>query len=246
MLKRFGPATWSKDTHAYVNPPLEFTGPKPGCTHPYGRLPSLVGLFDKFWSQKLDRRVVRETNRYASEILDEKGKTRGGWEWTPLGLQEFRAYISICLFMGLKKLPSHRLYWSKDEPLFHCLVISQMMTRDRYEAISRCLHVANAPTSVTDRDSPTYDKLHKIRWMLDEVRDRCKAMWSPNQQMTVDESMVMYKGKYCSVRQYMPNKPVRFGIKVWAATDALSKYLWNFDIYCGKGGNPHDVEKASD
>jgi hypothetical protein len=42
--------------------------------------------------------------------------------------------------------------------------------------------------------------------------------------------MVMYKGKYCMVRQYMPKKLVRFGIKVWAATDAISKYLWNFKV----------------
>jgi len=72
-----------------------------------------------------------------------------------------------------------------------------------------------------------------------------KAMWAPNQQMTVDEGMVMYKGKYCPIRQYMPNKPVRFGIKVWAAADALSKYVWNFQIYCGKEGNPHDENADS-
>jgi hypothetical protein len=71
-------------------------------------------------------------------------------------------------------------------------------------------------------------------------------MWTPNKQMTVDECMVMYKGQYCPIRQYMPLKPIRFGIKVWVATDALSKYLWNFEIYCGKGGNPHDVDNDSD
>jgi hypothetical protein len=241
LLARFGPHTWKQNIFSYKNSPLEFTGPEPGCTHPYGRVPSLLGLFDKFWSPKLQRRIVRETNFYASEVIDEKGwKTRGGLDWTPLCLEEFRAYLGICLYMGIKKLPSTRLYWSRDEPLLHCHVISQLMTRDRYENITSCLHVASAPPSVTDKDSPTYDKLHKIRWMLDEIRDRFKSMWSPNQQMTVDEGMIMYKGKYCPVRQYMPKKPIRFGIKVWAAADALSKYLWNFEVYCGKEGNPHD------
>ena len=61
----------------------------------------------------------------------------------------------------------------------------------------------------------TYDKLYEVRWMLDEIWDRIKAMWNPNQQMTVDEGMIMYKGKYCPIQQYMPMKPVRFGIKVW-------------------------------
>ena len=38
----------------------------------------------------------------------------------------------------------------------------------------------------------------------------------------------------------MPLKPVRFGIKVWVVANALSKYLWNFEVYCGKHGNPYD------
>jgi hypothetical protein len=50
--------------------------------------------------------------------------------------------------------------------------------------------------------------------MLDEVREQFKAMWSPNQQLTVDESMLRYKGNYCPVKQYMPKKPIRFGIKI--------------------------------
>jgi hypothetical protein len=115
-----------------------------------------------------------------------------------------------------------------------------MMTRDRYELITRCLHVANAPPDVKDPSSATHDKLHKVRWMMDEVRGRFKAMWTPNQQLTVDEGMIMYKGKYCGIRQYLRNKHIRFGLKVWAAADALSKYLWNFEVYCGKSGNPHD------
>jgi hypothetical protein len=82
--------------------------------------------------------------------------------------------------------------------------------------------------------------------MMDEMRDKFKSMWSPNQQMTVDESMVMYKGKYCPVWQYMPKKPVQFGINVWVAVDAISKYLWNFQVYCGKDGNPYNEDVASD
>jgi hypothetical protein len=53
------------------------------------------------------------------------------------------------------------------------------MIRERYEQIMRCLHVANAPPSVTECDSPTYDKLHKLRWMIDKIRERFKAIWFP-------------------------------------------------------------------
>lgn len=82
--------------------------------------------------------------------------------------------------------------------------------------------------------------------LLDEVCDRFKTMWSLNQQVTVDESIVMYKGKYLPIQQYMPNKPVRFDLKVWSVVDALSKYVWNFQVYCGKFGNPHNDYSGSD
>jgi hypothetical protein len=142
---KFAPGTWEKKSSSYGSPPFEFTGPEPGCTHPYGRLPSIMGLFDKFWSLKLQRRIVRDTNRYASEVPnDGGGQTRGGLEWTPLSVDEFWAYIAISLLMGLKKLLSCRLYWSRDEAVYRCPLTSQYMIWDRYELITRCLHVANA------------------------------------------------------------------------------------------------------
>ena len=54
LLIKFGPNTWKKETHIYDNPPLPFTRPEPGCTHPCRRLPSILGVFDKFWSQKCE------------------------------------------------------------------------------------------------------------------------------------------------------------------------------------------------
>jgi hypothetical protein len=79
LVERFVLGTWENNGSSYGTTPLEFTGPEPGYTHSYGRLPSLMELFDKLWSQKLQCKIVRETNRYASEVPDEKkGTTRGG------------------------------------------------------------------------------------------------------------------------------------------------------------------------
>lgn len=72
MAKRYTPETWNKDIYVYKNPPISFTRPELGCIHPYGHLPSLVGLLDKFWFQKLQQRIVWKTNRYISEIVDDE------------------------------------------------------------------------------------------------------------------------------------------------------------------------------
>jgi len=46
--------------------------------------------------------------------------------------------------------------------------------------------------------------------------------------------MIRYKGTYYPTRQYMPQKPQKWGIKVWCLADAISKFVSNFEVYCGK------------
>jgi hypothetical protein len=46
--------------------------------------------------------------------------------------------------------------------------------------------------------------------------------------------MVHYKGSYSPIRQYMPKKPEKWGIKFWVLADSVSKFISSFEIYCGK------------
>jgi hypothetical protein len=64
--------------------------------------------------------------------------------------------------------------------------------------------------------------------------------FSLSKYITVDEMMIRYKGSYCPARQYLPNKPCKWGVKVWCVADSSSKYVYNFDIYCG-AQNGEDV-----
>ena len=36
----------------------------------------------------------------------------------------------------------------------------------------------------------------------------------------------------------MPKKPVKWGLKVWCLACSTSKYVWIFEVYCGKGNAP--------
>ena len=53
--------------------------------------------------------------------------------------------------------------------------------------------------------------------------------------------MIGYKGKYCSARHYMPKKLQKWGIKVWCLADSYSKYVYFFEIYCGRNGEDPEV-----
>lgn len=58
-----------------------------------------------------------------------------------------------------------------------------------------------------------------------------------HQQVSIDETMVPHKGRL-SFKQYIKNKPVRWGIKLWVFSEAKTGYVYNFQVYLGKeGGN---------
>jgi len=78
----------------------------------------------------------------------------------------------------------------------------------------RCLHVHNDHGEITDRSNVKFDKLVKLRWLLDEIRNKCKDMWNLEDKVIIDEMMVQYKDKYCLIRQYMLKKPTKWRIKI--------------------------------
>ena len=49
--------------------------------------------------------------------------------------------------------------------------------------------------------------------------------------------MIKFQGR-SSLKQYMPKKPVKRGIKVWVLGDSKTGYFSKFDVYCGKGTSP--------
>lgn len=57
--------------------------------------------------------------------------------------------------------------------------------------------------------------------------------YKPGESITIDEQLFPTKVR-CRFTQYMPNKPDKFGIKFWLASDVDSKYVINALPYLGK------------
>ena len=83
------------------------------------------------------------------------------------------------------------------------------------------------------RHDPEYDPLYKIRPLVQHCQQNFQEQYIPGQHLSVDEGMIRYKGRLF-FRQYMPKKPVKWGIKVWMAAEAKTGYVANYDIYLGK------------
>ena len=137
--------------------------------------------------------------------------------------------LGLCLAMGIQKLPQMHDYWWKTNWFFETK-FNEVMTRDQFDSIWWYLHLQ-------DNNQPNpQDQLWKLRWFLDHLQCKFKELVTPEQNVTVDESMVKYKGclSFC---QYLPSKPTKWGIKVWSLCESSTGYMSNFQVYTGWEGN---------
>jgi hypothetical protein len=96
------------------------------------------------------------------------------------------------------------------------------MPRDCFKQILRYLHI-NDNTQAKPCNDPQYDKLHKIRPLLNKICDNTQKAYMPHQQLSIDEAMVLFKRR-SSLKQFMPLKPIKRGYKIWCICDAVKAW----------------------
>lgn len=114
------------------------------------------------------------------------------------------------------------------------------MSQKRFSHISSTLRFDDK----LSRPARRTDKLAPFRQVWDMWTHRLMMLFSPDRDLTVDEQLVPFKGR-CSFRQYIPKKPAKYGIKVWAACDVKTSYAWRLQVYTGRAaGEPAEVNQG--
>lgn len=226
--------TWNEDENPVeVAPFTAATGPTSGVAEEG----TAIDFFYLMFPEELIEQIVLEMNRYARECIAMKPDP----EWFDTTLTEVKAFLGLHLLFGIKQLPATRLYWSSD-PLIGVTAVQKVMSRNRFDKLSQYLHVNNNANQVP-RENPVDDKLFKVRPVLDRVVECCKMELRPDKNLSVDEAMVKFKGRL-GMKQYMPMKPVKRGLKVWEIAEASSGFVCDFQVYTGKrqdGATEHNL-----
>lgn len=226
--------TWNDDENPVeVAPFTAATGPTSGVAEEG----TAIDFFYLMFPEELIEQIVLEMNRYARECIAMKPDP----EWFDTTLTEVKAFLGLHLLFGIKQLPATRLYWSSD-PLIGVTAVQKVMSRNRFDKLSQYLHVNNNANQVP-RENPVDDKLFKVRPVLDRVVECCKMELRPDKNLSVDEAMVKFKGRL-GMKQYMPMKPVKRGLKVWEIAEASSGFVCDFQVYTGKrqdGATEHNL-----
>ncbi|XP_043480427.1 piggyBac transposable element-derived protein 3-like [Leptopilina heterotoma] len=102
------------------------------------------------------------------------------------------------------------------------------MSRDRF------LHIKTNLKCSKVKDKNPNDAAWRVRAILDLFAKTITSFGFFETALSVDEMMVKFYGRL-NIKQYIRNKPVRFGVKMWGLCGA-DGFLFKTDIYCGKNG----------
>ena len=61
-------------------------------------------------------------------------------------------------------------------------------------------------------------------------------MYDPHKEVSIDEAMVLFKGRSL-FNQYMPQKPIKRGFKLWLRCDPHNGFMSQCEVYSGKDPN---------
>ncbi|XP_072943137.1 uncharacterized protein [Epargyreus clarus] len=161
-----------------------------------------IDVFSNLFPDLLIDNIVMETNRYPTQKCSKN--------FQPTTSGEIKAFLGVMIMMGLHPLPDFELYWSTDR-FYNNPDISSTFSLNRFKKILENLHVNNNENEAP-RHSANFDRLHKLRPMIDQLNKIFIDQVEESSVYSVDECMVKFKGRF-SMKQYMPMKPIKRGYK---------------------------------
>lgn len=139
---------------------------------------------------------------------------------------EIKIVIGCTLVMCYNRVPAMHMYWSRNKSLQNS-AISEAISRDRFMLLMGKLYFNNP------EKPPGASKIYQIEEILSCMKHTFLKTRSDSMFQSIDEAMTKFKGR-SSLKQYMPLKPIKRGIKLWTRCDACTGYVYDTNIYCGK------------
>lgn len=212
----FAKITWQqKSMKLHVNE-VSFRG-KSGLPAAIKNMFTPMEIFNYFFTDDIIQIIVEETNRAAENT---------GFHIDPVGIRHF---IGVLLYMSLYHYPNVRSYWGKNA----FTPIQTTMTVYQFKQITQYLSFQDESRRL-NKGQPGYDPLFRIRHFAEALNKRFDSI-PKTARLCIDEQMCSTKMKH-HLRQYMPNKPHKWGIKLFVLCDSHG-FAYKFEIYNGAGDN---------
>ncbi|XP_039621622.1 activating transcription factor 7-interacting protein 1 isoform X1 [Polypterus senegalus] len=196
-----------------------------------------VDYFKLFFPESVFELMSMETNRYAERFFNSPCKLSPHSrfsKWKPTTKEEMKGYVALQIEMGLDWRYNYREHWSTRN--VSPGGFGKVMPRDRYVLLNSFLHFCDNKKQ-PQKGEPGYYPICKIQPLLDLTMPTYMQVYQPDRDLSVDESMVKYKGRLF-FRQCMPDKPTKYGIKNFVLAEANTGYCLKIITYIGKYSFP--------
>ena len=235
------PPNWTDKIESITVPPPKSKG---GPTLPAGfsNLSCAVDYFQLFLTDSLINQIVQYTNQYAQIEITKKRQTQPNYidkQWSLDGsdnvsCEEMHAYLGACVILSVNPTRQLRHVFSS-EPFLNNTGLHSVFTLRHFSKISHYFCVSDK-TKEIPKDNPGYDKLFKVRPVVEQLQMLFPKYWEFGHNICINESVISMKSKD-RAKQYLQNKPNKWGWKVWCLcnSDSADKpYLLSFIPYLGK------------
>ncbi|CAF4282180.1 unnamed protein product [Rotaria sordida] len=109
--------------------------------------------------------------------------------------------------------------------------IPSVMNRNRFLEIKRYLHATDSSNQPNNTD-PNFNRAYKVRPLSNIVKEHFQKV-PKEEKLSVDEQIIPFKGRSI-MKQQMPNKPSRWGYKMFLLAGGNSGICCDFISYTGK------------
>lgn len=139
-------------------------------------------------------------------------------------INEMRCFIGILLLSGYNCVSRREMYWENASDTNNSLVC-EAISRNRFRHIMQNIHCCD------NHNLDPEDKFSKLRPFIILLNKKFIDLAPIEEHHSVDESMVPYYGRH-PTKQFIRGKPIRWGYKLWTATNRLGYIEW-FEPYQG-------------
>lgn len=215
--------------------------PGPSCTIPiynvnqginvpssFNEKTSPVEYFYLFFNENLMQHICDETNHFANIRKNNATSPKSRFKhWNNIDITTLKAFLGTIINMGIIPLPSIESYflssWESRIPFF-----SDVFSQREFLNIFWNLHFNHS-----QRHERSRPKGFLILPLVEHLKEVCKLFYTPSNTVAVDESTIAFKGRV-SFKVYNPQKPNKFGMKVFVLSDSQNGYIYDFLPYFGK------------
>uniref|UniRef100_A0A1B6MTB6 PiggyBac transposable element-derived protein domain-containing protein n=1 Tax=Graphocephala atropunctata TaxID=36148 RepID=A0A1B6MTB6_9HEMI len=195
-------------------------------------------IWSLFFTEEMIEEITDCTNVWIDKNKRQYTRERDCHNTNP---QEIKCVIGLLYMAGTYKAARLNLedLWGSDGGGIEFFRLA--MSLKRFKLLLRALRFDDIRTR---EQRKTTDKLAPVRSIINQFVNHCQENYVVSEFVTIDEMLASFRGR-CSFRQYIKNKPAKYGVKIFAMVCAKSFYTTNLEVYAGmQPDGPFKVENS--